>query len=86
MTSRGARPLTFADLFERVVARYPDAPAVVAHDQGLTYAQLASRSRRLARGLIARGIGPEDVVAVVTDRSTSDWLTGLLGVLLAGGA
>jgi len=86
MTSRGARPLTFADLFERVVARYPDAPAVVAHDQGLTYAQLASRSRRLARGLVARGIGPEDVVAVVTDRSTSDWLTGLLGVLLAGGA
>ncbi|HEU5110797.1 MAG TPA: AMP-binding protein, partial [Micromonosporaceae bacterium] len=86
MTTRNAFPPTFAELFEEVVARYPDATAVVAPDGNLTYTQLARRSRRLARRLIADGVGPEDVVAVVTDRSSGDWLTGLLGVLLAGGA
>ena len=79
-------PPTFPDLFERVVRRHPDAVAVVAPDGALTYDALARRVRRLARRLIAEGVGPEDVVGVVTDRGTSDWLTGLFGVLLAGGA
>lgn len=77
---------TIVDLFERVVAAYSDTPAIIAPDLALTYGQLARRSRRLARRLIASDIGPEDVVAVVADRDTSDWLIGLLGVLQAGAA
>ncbi|MER7004782.1 non-ribosomal peptide synthetase [Dactylosporangium sp. NPDC000555] len=76
---------TFPQLFEDVVARRADTVAVVGTRGRLTYAQLAGRSRRVARGLIAKGVGPEDVVAVVADRSTDDWLVAILGVLLSGG-
>jgi amino acid adenylation domain-containing protein len=86
VTAPAEPPRTFVDLFEHAVARHPDTPAVVTPEHQLSYAQLVSRSRRLARRLIAGGIGPEDVVAVVTDRGNGDWLTGLLGVLQAGGA
>lgn len=86
MFAHDERALTVADLFERVVERCPDALAVVAPDRRLTYAQLARRSRRVARRLIAAGVGPEDVVAVVAERSTSDWLIAILGVIQSGGA
>nr|WP_271632282.1 AMP-binding protein [Solicola gregarius] len=80
------RAATAVNLFEDVVARHARTPAVVAPDRALTYRQLARASRRVARRLIERGIGPESIVAVVADRDSSDWLVGLLGILQSGAA
>ena len=50
----------------------------------LTYRELNARANRLARALLARGLGREGVVAVVTERNL-DWLAAVLAVFKAGG-
>ncbi len=64
------------------------SPSVLPPDhlpaERVTYAELAVRSNRLARLLIAAGCGPEDVVAVALPRGV-DLLVALHGVLAAGG-
>ncbi|MBU3061864.1 amino acid adenylation domain-containing protein [Nocardia sp. NEAU-G5] len=63
----------------------PDAPAVVAEDATLTYAEFAARVNRLARRLIADGVGPESMVALAMRRSL-DMVVTIHAVLAAGGA
>ncbi|GHH09286.1 non-ribosomal peptide synthetase [Streptomyces lanatus] len=76
---------TVRALFEDQVARTPDAPAVLHGDTTLTYAELDARADRLAAALLARGAGPESVVAVALPRSP-DLVIALLAVLKAGAA
>ncbi|WP_330456075.1 amino acid adenylation domain-containing protein [Streptomyces sp. NBC_00820] len=71
-------------LFERRVREHPDAVAAVQGTREWTYAELNARANRLARALLARGLGREDVVAVVTERDL-DWLAATLAVFKAGG-
>ncbi|MEV7127401.1 amino acid adenylation domain-containing protein [Streptomyces sp. NPDC093260] len=71
------------ELFERQVRAHPDAVAVVHGGQSWTYAELNARANRLARALLARGVGREDVVAVVTERDL-DWPAAVLAVFKAG--
>ncbi|MEU6484916.1 amino acid adenylation domain-containing protein [Streptomyces sp. NPDC046887] len=73
------------ELFERQVRALPDSPAVVAGTERLTYAQLDARANRLARLLIGRGIGPEDIVGIALPRS-ADLLVAVVAVLKAGAA
>ncbi|WP_058042040.1 non-ribosomal peptide synthetase [Streptomyces roseifaciens] len=73
------------ELFQEQAARTPERPAVRFEDTALSYAELNARANRLAHHLIARGVGPEDVVAVVLPRSV-ELLVALLGVLKAGAA
>ncbi|MFD6167569.1 non-ribosomal peptide synthetase [Streptomyces coeruleorubidus] len=73
----------FHELFEERVREDPDAVAVVHQGRGLTYADLNTRANRLARALLAEGLGPEDTVAVVTERDLH-WAAAVLGVLKAG--
>ncbi|MEV5576184.1 amino acid adenylation domain-containing protein [Spirillospora sp. NPDC052269] len=79
------RPGTVVDLFEARAARTPDAIALVSGDETLTYAELNGRANRLAHELAARGIGPEDRVALVLPR-TPEIVVAILGVLKAGAA
>jgi amino acid adenylation domain-containing protein len=72
------------ELFEQQVAAHPDAVAAVCGERSLTYGQLNARANRLARALLARGPGREDVVAVVTERNL-DWLAAVLAIFKAGG-
>ncbi|MFF7474804.1 non-ribosomal peptide synthase/polyketide synthase [Streptomyces sp. NPDC008092] len=76
---------TLPELFERQVARTPDAVAIAAPDITLTYAETDALANRVAHWLIGRGTGPDDRVAVVMDRS-ADLLVVLLGVVKAGAA
>ncbi|MGQ4620096.1 AMP-binding protein, partial [Nocardia sp. R7R-8] len=50
-----------------------------------TFGELHGRANRVARALIARGAGPESVVAVAVAR-TEELPVALLGVLIAGAA
>ncbi|MFE4454560.1 amino acid adenylation domain-containing protein [Streptomyces sp. NPDC056796] len=76
---------TVPALFERWARRTPDAPAVRDATGTLTYGELAARADTLARHLTARGIGPEDRVAVALPR-TAGLVVALLGILGAGAA
>ncbi|MCS0639060.1 non-ribosomal peptide synthetase [Streptomyces sp. LP05-1] len=76
---------TVPRLFESVVARSGDAPAVVFEHTTVGYAELNARANRLARRLIARGVGPDVLVAVAVPRSV-ELVTAVLAVLKAGGA
>jgi amino acid adenylation domain-containing protein len=83
-----ARPLpaaTLPALFEARAARDPAAVAVIFAGTALSYAELDRRANRLARLLVARGAGPESLVAVLLDRS-ADLVVVLLAVLKAGAA
>jgi O-succinylbenzoic acid--CoA ligase len=43
----------------------PDAAALVWRDETISFAQLAARAERVARGLVARGVAPGDRVAAL---------------------
>ncbi|WP_181808693.1 non-ribosomal peptide synthetase, partial [Streptomyces shenzhenensis] len=73
------------DLFAAQAARTPEATALVSGGTELSYRETDQRSNRLARRLVAAGIGPESVVALLMDRS-ADALVAILAVLKAGGA
>ncbi|MFE7705069.1 amino acid adenylation domain-containing protein [Streptomyces sp. NPDC057486] len=74
----------FHELFEQRVAAHPDAVAATHGERQLTYRELNARANRLARALLARGLRPEGVVAVVTERNL-DWMAAVLAVFKAGG-
>ncbi|MFL6196687.1 MAG: amino acid adenylation domain-containing protein, partial [Thermoanaerobaculia bacterium] len=62
----------------------PDAPAVIADGERLTYGELMERAGALARALRRMGVGPEVPVALCVERS-ADLVIGALGILQAGG-
>ncbi|MEV5593674.1 non-ribosomal peptide synthase/polyketide synthase [Streptomyces sp. NPDC052496] len=84
--AEGTRPTALLpELFERQAAATPEARAVAAPDAELTYAQADARANRLARLLISRGTGPEQVVAVALPGSAG-LVVALLAVLKTGAA
>ncbi|TQM30377.1 non-ribosomal peptide synthase/polyketide synthase [Nocardia bhagyanarayanae] len=70
--------------FEAQVSRTPDAVAIIDGERTLTYAEFAARVHRLARHLIACGIGPETLV-VLGMRRSADFVIAAYAVLTAGG-
>ena len=84
-TARQVPPVTLPDLFATHVRRTPQATAVVFRDVALTYADLDRRADRLADELIARGVGPEQLVALALPRS-EQVVVAILAVLKAGAA
>ncbi|MFF0544460.1 non-ribosomal peptide synthase/polyketide synthase [Nocardia thailandica] len=73
-----------ADFVTAAAARAPHAVAARCDGEEITYRELARRANRLARRLIACGVGPETAVAVAVPRGL-DLLVVLHGVLAAGG-
>ncbi|MFF7457249.1 amino acid adenylation domain-containing protein [Kitasatospora sp. NPDC008115] len=74
---------TVLDLVRERAAAAPDAPAVVAGEQRLTYRELLDRAERLAGALTAAGIGRDDLVGLHLAR-TADLPAALLAVHAVG--
>lgn len=72
-------------LFSEQAKRTPNAVAVIAQDQSLSYRELDVRSNRLAHRLIENGAGPDVIVAICLPRSV-EMVVGLLGIIKAGAA
>ncbi|WP_433195708.1 amino acid adenylation domain-containing protein [Nocardia sp. CA-107356] len=75
--------VTLVDLIQEQARRRPDAIAVRFGDTPLSFGELQRRANRVARALMARGAGPESLVAVAVGR-TEQLPIALLGVLTAG--
>jgi amino acid adenylation domain-containing protein len=79
------RDLHLHELFLEQAARTPDAEALVARGERLTYSELAERAGSLAAWLRNLGVRPEGRVAVCLERS-ANLVAALLGILQASGA
>ncbi|MGH3915950.1 MAG: amino acid adenylation domain-containing protein, partial [Pseudonocardiaceae bacterium] len=84
-TAYPVTPTCLPRLFETQVLATPQAGAVVFQNVTLTYAQLNKCANRLAYALIAHGVGPEQIVALVLPRS-ADMIIAILAVLKTGAA
>ena len=73
------------ELFEEQVERNPNAVALVAGEQRLSYHELNRRANQLAQRLRKLGVGPEVMVGICLERS-AELIVALLGILKAGGA
>ncbi|MFC5157068.1 amino acid adenylation domain-containing protein, partial [Streptomyces amakusaensis] len=76
---------TFLDLFAERVASVPEVPAVRCGGDVLSYGELDGQANRLARYLVAAGVGRERVVGLCLPRGI-DMVVALLAVWKAGGA
>jgi amino acid adenylation domain-containing protein len=72
-------------LFDEQAARTPDAVAARCGEETVTYRALGRRANRLARALVAQGVGRDVIVPVLADRGLA-FLTAVLAVFKAGGA
>jgi len=84
-TAPGAEPFLVHERIAEWAARAPERPALVAAGETLTYGEMDRRANRLAHALIARGAGPERVVAVCLERSPAA-VVACLAALKAGAA
>jgi amino acid adenylation domain-containing protein len=84
---RARRPVVDGSLdvlFAEQAQRTPDEVALVCGDTSMTYAELDVKTNRLARCLLAHGLGPEDPVAVLMRRSP-ELVCAILAIAKAGG-
>ncbi len=80
---------TLVEVLEWHAAHTPDRTHVLLYGEGeqaapLTYAELLAAARRIAGGLVARGLRPQQAVALMLPTGR-DYLASFFGVLLAGG-
>jgi amino acid adenylation domain-containing protein len=73
------------EMIEREVARRPEEIAVVAAGEEVSYRELNERANQVSRYLRRRGVGAEQVVGVLMERSV-DMVVAMMGVLKAGAA
>ncbi|GAB2639992.1 non-ribosomal peptide synthase/polyketide synthase [Prescottella soli] len=78
-------PMLLADLLTAAADIDPDALALVSGTEEITYRDLDERSTRLARLLVSRGAGPEDVIALALTRSVES-VTAAWAVAKSGAA
>lgn len=60
---------TAVELIYERAKREPDKTAVVFRDSNLTYGELVKRADSMARGFIAQGVRPGDIVGILLNRS-----------------
>ena len=75
--------LSLAALVRAAAERDPEAPAVVAGEERLSWGRLDAAVDRVAAGYARRGLTPGDRIAVQLPNGP-DWLRAVLGALRAG--
>jgi amino acid adenylation domain-containing protein len=78
------RDACIPQLVELQALATPDAIALVAKEQVLSYYDLNRRANQLAHHLKTLGVGPDVLVGLYVERSL-EMVVGLLGILKAGG-
>ncbi|BBU62179.1 non-ribosomal peptide synthetase [Methylosinus sp. C49] len=78
-------PVDVASRFEAQARMSGEAIAASCGDARLSYRALDERADRLAHALVASGVGPDAVVALLDERGL-DFLVAVLAVFKAGGA
>lgn len=73
------------ELVAAQAASTPDAVALVARDQAISYQALNRRANQVAHYLQRLGVRPDVLVGIYVERSV-ELVVGLLGILKAGGA
>ncbi len=81
----GEQQLLVPQLVARQAASTPDAIALSAGSETLTYGELDRHANRLAHLLQAMGVGPETLVGIYLERSPA-MVMAALAILKAGGA
>lgn len=76
---------TVVSIFEEQVKMHPDNIAIICNDRTLTYDELNKRANSLAHLLIEKGIGANDIVCVMTNRSF-ETIVCMMAILKAGAA
>ncbi|GAA5530710.1 amino acid adenylation domain-containing protein [Herpetosiphon gulosus] len=84
-TEQPLSPFCLHELFQRQAQRTPQACAIIAANQSLSYAELDRQANQVAHYLCGLGVGPNSLVGIHIERSAL-MLVALLGVLKAGGA
>jgi len=80
-------PCTVGDTLARAAASWPDTPMLVPADPSeatLTFSGFSDAARRLARAMLAAGLGRFDGVAILGFNAIP-WHTAAVGGILAGG-
>ncbi|MGW7531800.1 non-ribosomal peptide synthetase [Amycolatopsis sp. NPDC054798] len=77
--------LSLSEIVERAAADTPHAPALLFGKRTVTYAELNRQSNRLARALLDRGSGPEQIVALRLPRSV-EMVVAIVAVAKTGAA
>lgn len=72
------------EMFDEMVARFPDRIAIESTNRKLTYGELDARSNRLANFLVNSDTAKGSVVAILAD-DTAEVITTILAVLKVGG-
>ncbi len=75
----------WAALFAASAARHGERTAAACMGEELSYAGLEAAGNRVAHGLLAAGVRPDDTVAVLAGRGLG-YLVGVVGTLKAGAA
>ncbi|QHW35995.1 amino acid adenylation domain-containing protein [Staphylococcus ursi] len=76
---------TVPELFAEQVQRHPDKVAVRFENDSITYAQLDRLTNQVARQIRARGVKPNDYIAVMAERSM-EMIVAVLGIVKSGAA
>jgi len=76
---------TVVSIFEEQVKNHPDDIALICEDKLLTYDELNKKSNSLAHLLIQSGIGANDIVCIMTNRSL-ETIVCMMAILKAGAA
>jgi fengycin family lipopeptide synthetase D len=72
-------------VFEKQVAKTPDHIAIIHNGKRYTYHELNVKANQLAEILRQKGVGADDPVAIVLERSSA-LIVAMFGVMKAGGA
>ena len=75
--------MNISNNLESAAFYFPDRPALSEAGREITYSEFNDRANRIATGLLAMGVKPDDHIGLLAPNS-ADWLIFYFGVLKVG--